>query len=171
MIGAWRSPPSSTFFPLVGWLHRACRPTHAAVAQLGEPGERNAPCTPVQIRSAATRKPGSLVCIDGAVLHCLIFDLPDRPVAGVNRLHTEAPLQRPRSTRQPCGTGLGKLHRRRCSRPMMNVIDTALLVCCSSPHYVILTPLTSGKILTRPEPEIGGSWADLRLPFYTSGFK
>ena len=54
---------------------------------------------------------------------------------------------------------------------MMNVIDTALLVCCPSPYYVILTPLTSGKILTRPEPEIGESWADLRLPFYTSGFK
>ena len=54
---------------------------------------------------------------------------------------------------------------------MMNVIDTVLLVCCPSPYYVILTPLTSGKILTRPEPEIGGSWADLRLPFYTSGFK
>lgn len=54
---------------------------------------------------------------------------------------------------------------------MMNVINMALLVCCSSPYYVILTPLTSGKILTRPEPEIRESRADLRLPFYTSGFK
>lgn len=58
---------------------------------------------------------------------------------------------------------------------MMNVIDTALLVCCPSPYYVILTPLTSGKILTRPEPwdKIGGSRAalDTRLPWYTSGFK
>lgn len=51
---------------------------------------------------------------------------------------------------------------------MMNMV---LLICCSSPHYVILTPLTGGKNLTRPEPEIGGSRADYRLPFYTSGFE
>lgn len=24
---------------------------------------------------------------------------------------------------------------------------------------------------TRPAPEVGESWADLRLPFYTSGFE
>lgn len=54
---------------------------------------------------------------------------------------------------------------------MMNMV---LLVCCSSPHYVILTPLTGGKNLTRPEAKsIGGSRAgrDTRLPWYTSGFK
>lgn len=53
-------------------------------------------------------------------------------------------------------------------QPMMNMV---LLICCSSPHYVILTPLTGGKNLTRPGPEIGGSRADYRLPFYTSGFE
>lgn len=53
----------------------------------------------------------------------------------------------------------------------MNVVNTVLLICCPSPYCVILPPLTSGKILARPELEIRESRADLRLPFYTSGFK
>lgn len=57
-------------------------------------------------------------------------------------------------------------------QPMLNLV---LLICCSSPHYVILTPLTGGKNLTRHEPydkrKFGESRADYRLPFYTSGFE
>lgn len=57
----------------------------------------------------------------------------------------------------------------------MFMMIVAVLICCSSPHYVNLTPLTGGKNLTRPEPydksKFGGSRADYRLPFYTSGFK
>jgi len=59
----------------------------------------------------------------------------------------------------------------------MNVVNTVLLICCPSPYCVILPPLTSGKILTRPEPcdvsKFGGSRVilDTRLPWYTSGFK
>lgn len=55
------------------------------------------------------------------------------------------------------------------------MLNTVLLICCSLPPYVILTPLTGGENLTRPEPcdasEVGRSRADLRLPFYTSGFE
>lgn len=57
------------------------------------------------------------------------------------------------------------------------MLNTVLLVCCSSLPYVILTPLTGGKNLTRPEPcdvsKFGGSRVilDTRLPWYTSGFK
>ena len=54
------------------------------------------------------------------------------------------------------------------------IMIAALLICCSSPLITSLTPLACGENLTHPEPrdksKIGGSWADLRLPFYTSGF-
>lgn len=56
-------------------------------------------------------------------------------------------------------------------------IIQALLCCCPSSLYVILTQMTCGKNLTRPEPgdesECGESRAVLyaRLPWYTSGFK
>ena len=127
--------------------------------------------SPVRVRPVALRKPGSLVCIGGAISDCLIFDLPNHFASDGNCLHTEALAPKDTEHPQPYGIKLGKPHRRRCSRPIMNVVNTALLVCCPSLYYVILTPLTSGKILTRPEPEIRGSRADLRLPFYTSGFK
>lgn len=55
------------------------------------------------------------------------------------------------------------------------LIIAAMLICCSLLRYASLTPLVCGENLTRPEPrgksESGGSWADLRLPWYTSGFK
>lgn len=44
------------------------------------------------------------------------------------------------------------------------------LICRSLPRTVTLTPVTCGENLTRPAPGAGGSRADLRLPFYTSGF-
>lgn len=57
----------------------------------------------------------------------------------------------------------------------MFMMIVAVLICCSSPHYVSLPPLAHGKNLTRPEPydksKFGGSRADYRLPFYTSGFE
>lgn len=57
------------------------------------------------------------------------------------------------------------------------VIIAVLLICCSLPHCVSLTPLMCGENLTRPEPrtksEVGGSLTaiDTRLPWYTSGFE
>lgn len=51
-----------------------------------------------------------------------------------------------------------------------------LLICCSSPRIVSLTPLICGENLTRPDPysksKIGRSRAemDTRLPWYPSGF-
>lgn len=51
------------------------------------------------------------------------------------------------------------------------MINMALLICCPLPSTVTLTPVTYGEILTRPEPKVGESRADLRLPFYTSGFE
>lgn len=53
------------------------------------------------------------------------------------------------------------------------LIIAAMLVCCSLPLDTIsMTQLMCGENLTRPEPQnIGESRADLRLPFYTSGFK
>ena len=46
----------------------------------------------------------------------------------------------------------------------------AMLICCSSPCNVILTPMTSGENLIRPAPQDGESRIDLCLPFFTSGF-
>lgn len=46
-----------------------------------------------------------------------------------------------------------------------------LLICCSLPICIRLTTLMCGENLTRPAPEVGESRADLRLPFYTSGFE
>lgn len=51
------------------------------------------------------------------------------------------------------------------------IIITALLICCCLPPIPVLTKLGCGENLTHPEPKVGESWADLRLPFYTSGFK
>lgn len=51
------------------------------------------------------------------------------------------------------------------------VLKTVLLIFCCLPPIVILTTMTSGENLTRTEPEVGESRADLRLPFYTSGFE
>ena len=54
------------------------------------------------------------------------------------------------------------------------MLIAAMLICCSLPHCVSLTPLTCGENLTRPEPQnIGESRAvvDTRLPWYTSGFE
>lgn len=51
------------------------------------------------------------------------------------------------------------------------VVIVALLICCTLPLVQVLTTLSCGENLTHPAPEVGGSWADLRLPFYTSGFK
>lgn len=55
------------------------------------------------------------------------------------------------------------------------MLNMVLLICCSSPYYVILPPLTGGKNLTSHEPydkrKFGESRADYRLPFYTSGFE
>lgn len=51
------------------------------------------------------------------------------------------------------------------------LLNTALLVCCCLPPIFILTAMESGENLTRAEPEVGESRADLRLPWYTSGFE
>ena len=55
------------------------------------------------------------------------------------------------------------------------IMIAAMLIYCSSPHCVSLTPLAYGENLTRPEPydksKFGESRADYRLPFYTSGFE
>lgn len=55
------------------------------------------------------------------------------------------------------------------------LIIVAMLICCSLLLCASLTQLACGENLTRPEPrdksECGGSRADLRLPWYTSGFK
>lgn len=51
------------------------------------------------------------------------------------------------------------------------MIIPVLLICCSLPLFIGLTPLMCGENLTSPEPEVGESRADLRLPFYTSGFE
>lgn len=52
---------------------------------------------------------------------------------------------------------------------MMNIYG--LLICCCLPPIAILTTMASDENLTRPEPEVGESRADLSLPFYTSGFE
>ena len=50
-----------------------------------------------------------------------------------------------------------------------------LLICCSLPLFISLTPLMCGENLTHPKPydksKFRGSRADYRLPFYTSGFE
>ncbi len=51
------------------------------------------------------------------------------------------------------------------------MLNTVLLICRSLPKIVTTTPVTYGENLTRPEPKVGESRADLRLPFYTSGFE
>ena len=56
------------------------------------------------------------------------------------------------------------------------MLNTVLLICCSWPPTISisLTPLMPcGENLTRPEPKIGGSRADVPncLPYYTAGFK
>ncbi len=55
------------------------------------------------------------------------------------------------------------------------MMNTALLICCSLLCLASMTPLVCSENLTRPEPYsksiFGGSRADLRLPFYTSGFE
>lgn len=55
------------------------------------------------------------------------------------------------------------------------LIIVAMLICCSLPLCASPTQLACGENLTHPEPrdksKIGGSWGDLRLPWYTSGFK
>lgn len=55
------------------------------------------------------------------------------------------------------------------------MLIAVLLICCSLLCYASLTPLACGENLTRPEPhskkQIGESRADMRLPFYTSGFE
>lgn len=51
------------------------------------------------------------------------------------------------------------------------MINKALLICYPLPCAVTLTPVTYGENLTHPAPEVGESWADLRLPFYTAGFE
>lgn len=57
------------------------------------------------------------------------------------------------------------------------MIITVLLICCSLPHTVTLTPVTYGENLTRPEPrdenEFGRSRANIEncLPYYTAGFE
>lgn len=60
---------------------------------------------------------------------------------------------------------------RRCSREMF-MMSYGLLGCCSLLRIASLIPLACSENLTRPEPQnIGGSRADLRLPWYTSGFE
>lgn len=63
-------------------------------------------------------------------------------------------------------------NKRGCSRLMLM---TALLICCSLLRYASLTKLVCGENLTRPEPcdetKNGGSRANTRLPWYTSGFE
>lgn len=51
------------------------------------------------------------------------------------------------------------------------LLNMALLVCCCLPPIFALTATKIGENLVRPEPEVGGSRADLNLPFYTSGFE
>ena len=51
------------------------------------------------------------------------------------------------------------------------MLNTVLIICRSLPQIVTMTPVTYGENLTRPEPKVGESRADLRLPFYTSGFE
>ena len=51
------------------------------------------------------------------------------------------------------------------------MINMALLICCPLLPCAVTAPVTYGENLTRPAPEVGESWADLRLPFYTSGFE
>lgn len=46
-----------------------------------------------------------------------------------------------------------------------------LLTFCSLMRVVTMTPVTSSENQTCPEPEIGESRTDVRLPFYTSGFE
>lgn len=53
----------------------------------------------------------------------------------------------------------------------MLMLILALLICCSSLLIIRLPLLMCGENLTRPAPEVGESRADLRLPFYTSGFE
>lgn len=55
------------------------------------------------------------------------------------------------------------------------MLMTVLLICCSLLRYASPAQLVCGENLTCPEPysknQIGGSRADLRLPWYTSGFE
>lgn len=55
------------------------------------------------------------------------------------------------------------------------MLIAVMLICCSLPICAGMTPPACGENLTRPEPrgesEFGESRADLRLPWYTSGFK
>lgn len=53
------------------------------------------------------------------------------------------------------------------------IMIAVLLVCCSLPLFFSLTPLMCGENLTRLEPEVGESRADIknRLPYYTAGFE
>jgi len=52
-------------------------------------------------------------------------------------------------------------------------IFAALLICCSLPRFISMTPLVCGENLTSsgPQENTGESRADLRLPWYTSGFE
>ena len=52
------------------------------------------------------------------------------------------------------------------------MLIAVLLICCSVLRPVGLTPPNCSENLTRPEPQnIGESRADMRLPWYTSGFE
>lgn len=51
------------------------------------------------------------------------------------------------------------------------MLNTVLLICCSLLCIVTLAPVTHGENVTRTEPKVGESRADLQLPFYTSGFE
>lgn len=50
-------------------------------------------------------------------------------------------------------------------------IMVLLLRCCLLRNFSLTTLTMRGENLTRPEPEIRESRADLRLPFFTSGFE
>lgn len=52
------------------------------------------------------------------------------------------------------------------------MLDTALLICCSLLRAAAMTPAAyDGENMTRPAPEAREGRANLRLPFYTSGFE
>lgn len=57
------------------------------------------------------------------------------------------------------------------------IMIPVLLICCSLPLFISLTPLMCGENMTRPEPDgkskFGGSRAvrENRLPYYTAGFE
>lgn len=56
-------------------------------------------------------------------------------------------------------------------RKGMYMMLYGLLTFCSLMRVVTMTPVTSSENQTCPEPEIGESRTDVRLPFYTSGFE